>query len=164
MKIVLISFGVQSHQGQWVAENMHSSRLLLGFCSVIDLSLAFNLSIDETTRIQHRSGDRIDVQHIVIGHPNFVIAAKTCVDCAARIPPGTTKLMLIVDPDGSVADIVCEEVAARMQTAAIDIEGFENVPVFECRHKRIDRTPVEELPAMFEKVARWLEVPEFVED
>ena len=127
-KVATISVGVQSQQGQWLAENMQ--QCLISGCTIIDISKGLILTDEETIRIEHRSGDGIEVQQIVMSHPHYVAVVKSCIDNSAANPPGAINLFVRTDPDGGIADVVCEEEAARLNTMFIDIDGYGTVPVF----------------------------------
>ena len=160
IKVVLISFPTQSHVCEGLVDLMEQCNLPIGDCSIIDLTNVMRLSEYDTERVQHRNGHRVDLQRIVVGHDNFVEVVKKCVDYAATMVDGTTKVMFVTDPDGTVADVVCQAVAARLNTAVVNIDLPESIAgqhlTFQCRHSRVDRLHSYELHVMFAEISSWL--------
>ena len=161
-KVVIVTAATQSEQGQSLANNMH--KWGIAERSIIDITYAMELSEDEKVQTDHRSGDSVEVQQIVMGHPDYAAVVKSCIENSADSLPGAVLFFVRVDPDGVVSDVVAEEEAAWLNAVFIDVAGLGTVPAFDCRHKRLDRIPVEHLGAQIKEMLDWLAVPEVVDD
>ena len=151
-KVVIVTVATQCEAGQSLRENMH--KWGIAERSIIDLTYAMELSEDEKVQTDHRSGYNAEVQHIFMCHPRYPAVVKSCIENSADSPPGAVLFFVRVDPDGVVPDVVAAEEAAWLNGVMIDVGDDVPwfVPAFDCRHERLDRTPIDQLEARIQEM------------